>query len=117
MHGNERLCTPRRELASVGRRSLAFNHSPTGARPDGGCSSQTELVDQAGALGEKLFEVALGPQLEADGLIRLIVPLDPIDSIGPMRSDALRTRHLAVIPFRAPSERKKIDESRSALLM
>jgi hypothetical protein len=58
---------------------LAFNHSPTGARPDGGLrSSQTKLGDQVGAPGEEMFQVTFGPQLDADGLVRLIVALDPI---------------------------------------
>jgi hypothetical protein len=40
--------------------------------------SQTKLSDQVGTLGKELFEMAFGPKLDSDGLVRLIVPLDPI---------------------------------------
>jgi len=63
----------------MGLRSLAFNHSSTGTRPDGGHSTQTKLRDQVGTLDEELLQVAFWPKLDADGLLRLIVPLDPLD--------------------------------------
>jgi len=45
-------------------------------------SSQTKLGDQVGTLGEEVFEVAFGPRLDGDGLVGLILPLDPVGGVG-----------------------------------